>query len=129
MCLTWSHQHSPKLGSWHSSVYSKNSKPALSMCRIHMSLRMSPCQRVCAQLRRLYRSRRTHLHIPAKEMGRHKHIHLVSNVSKGSIGVIWSVDTTVLSIGPLRQWLTQAGIIELQELPGVINCLGGKGRD
>ena len=43
-CLrTWSHQHSPKLGSCTSSVYSSNSKPILRRVNRNQSLKMSAC--------------------------------------------------------------------------------------
>ena len=41
--LTWSHQHSPKLGSCVSSVYSRNSNPALMMVSSQTSRMMRAC--------------------------------------------------------------------------------------
>ena len=41
--LTWSHQHSPKLGSWHSRVYSISSNPTLRMFRMNTSRTISAC--------------------------------------------------------------------------------------
>ena len=66
----------------------------------------------------------THLDPPTEKVARNKDVHFVDEVVEITSRISRSVDITVFSIRPLRQWFTEVRIIDGQKLPQIISSLG-----